>query len=118
MEWIYSAAEPKPVETRKHLGMRQRTVNYNIERTAEGDYRHHALTLEPGVWSYDAIVDALVRAEYPHDRMDATVNNYLDDPDDPEARAEMKTMQRWRARAKEIARAAMEYEAGKGGNDV
>lgn len=66
------------------MGQRRRTINYRIERLAEAEteatgytHRYKSVTLPPGVWNYDAIVDALVDNEYPRDRMDAVVNNYL-----------------------------------------
>ncbi len=116
MEWIYTEARPAPVETRKRLGMQQRTVNYGVqELAAEGRvgfrYRHKAVTLEPGVWSYGAIVDAIITAEYTGGRMQAVINNYLADPADEEARAEMQQMQQVRLMAKRIAREALELEA-------
>lgn len=115
MVWIYTATEPKPVETRNHLGMRRRTVNYNIAHLGENDpsghkFRHKAVTLEPGVWRYDAIVSALVNAEYPTDKMQAIVNNYLADPTDDNALEEMRGVQNWRKSAKIIAKEAIEYQ--------
>lgn len=88
--------------------MQQRTVNYGVEPLAEDDpsgyrFRYKRITLEPGVWGYDALVSGLIRAEYPSDRMDAVVNNYLDNPTDPEVMAEMTEMQSWRKQAKGIA---------------
>lgn len=67
-------------------------------------FKHQAVTLEPGVWSYDAIVSALVSAEYPRDKMDAIVNNYLADPTNDNAVEEMLEMQNWRKAAKQIAK--------------
>lgn len=109
MEWIYTATEPQPVERKTHLGMRQRTVNYNIVPLGENSptgykFKHQAVTLEPGVWHYDAIVSALVSAEYPRDKMDAIVNNYLADPTNDNAIEEMLEMQNWRKAAKQIAK--------------
>ncbi len=116
MVWIYTSTEPKAVETKTHLGMRQRTVNYNIVPLGENDpsghkYRHQSVTLEPGVWHYDAIVSALVSAEYPRDKMDAIVNNYLADPTSDDAIEEMLEMQNWRKAAKVIAHEVLETEA-------
>lgn len=115
MVWIYTTTAPEPVERKTHLGMRQRTVNYNIVPLGENDpsgykYRHQAVTLEPGVWNYDAIVSALVTAEYPRDKMDAIVNNYLADPTNDNAVEEMLEMQNWRKAAKVIAKEMLELE--------
>ena len=109
MAWIYTATEPQPVERKTHLGMRQRTVNYNIVPLGENSptgykFKYQAVTLEPGVWNYDAIVSALVTAEYPRDKMDAIVNNYLADPTSDNAIEEMLEMQNWRKAAKQIAK--------------
>lgn len=68
------------------------------------------MTLEPGVWNYDAIVSALVTAEYPRDKMDAIVNNYLADPTNDNAVEEMLEMQNWRKAAKVIAKEMLELE--------
>lgn len=67
----------------------------------------HRVTLPPGVWCYDAIVDALVTAEYPSARMQAVINNYLAAPDDPAIHAEFAAMQAWRTEAKRLAREAL-----------
>lgn len=109
MVWIYTATEPEQVEVKMHLGMKQRTVNYNIVPLGENDpsgytHKHQAVTLEPGLWTYDAIVAALINAEYPNDKMQAIVNNYLADPTSDDAIEEMLEMQNWRKAAKQIAK--------------
>lgn len=95
--------------------MKQRTVNYNIaslgnDSPTDHKYKHQAVTLEPGVWHYDAIVSALVSAEYPRDKMDAIVNNYLADPTSDNAIEEMQEMQNWRKTAKTIAKEVLNLE--------
>lgn len=116
MAWYYTATRPPAVERRTHLGMRRYTVNYDIEPTdgndPGGEFRYRSVTLAPGVWSYDAIVSALVSAKYPHDKMDAVVNNYLDDPGDDTYINEMRDMQEWRKTAKSIAKAALDFVSG------
>ena len=119
MVWIYTTDAPERVVSVKHLGMRQHTVNYSITPLGENDpsgyrFRHQAVTLEPGVWSYDAIVSAIITAEYPRDRMDAIVNNYLADPTNDTAIEEMQEMQAWRKAAKAIALEALEMEGPAG----
>lgn len=120
MVWIYVSTEPEKVERKKRLGMTQRTVNYSICPLGENDpsghkFRYQSVTLEPGIWCYDAIVSALVSAEYPRDKMDAIVNNYLADPTNDNAIEEMLEMQNWRASAKMIAKEALEFESGVAG---
>lgn len=53
------------------------------------------------------VIDAIVSAEYPIDRMQAVQNNYLATPKDVERKAEMDTMQAWRTHAKEVATQVM-----------
>lgn len=93
--------------------MKQRTVNYNVVPLGDDfptghKFKHQAVTLEPGVWRYDAIVSALVNAQFPRDKMDAIVNNYLEDPENATAAEEMQEMQEWRKAAKQIAKDALE----------
>ena len=108
MVWIYSATKPEMVETNNHLGQKQRTVNFNIEEIPENDkigykWRYESVTLEPGIWSYEAIVAALIKAHYTDDEREAIVNNYLADPNAEVAKMEMDDLQVWRLMAKEIA---------------
>lgn len=97
------------MQERIRLGQKQRTVNFNIEEINESDYtyRWQSVTLEPGIFTYDAIVSAIVSERYPADRMQAVVNNYLATPGDAEIKAEMDEMQQWRVLAKKIAKEAL-----------
>ena len=49
------------------------------------------------------VIDAIITAEYPNDRMQAVVNNYLATPKDAERKAEFEAMQEWRAHSKDVA---------------
>lgn len=91
------------------LGQIQRTVNFNIKEINEGDYKYRwqSVTMEPGVFTYSAIVAAIVTERYPADVMQAIVNNYLDTPEDEAIKAEMREMQAWRAFAKNTAKEAL-----------
>lgn len=115
MVWIYgnSEIEPALVTYRYWLGSKQRTVKYRAEDCTEGEYtrRWQAVQLETGVWGYDAIVAAIVTAEYPSDRMQAVVNNYLAQPEDAAIKAEFDEMQDWRAYAKSVARKCLETDS-------
>ena len=53
------------------------------------------------------IIDAIVTAQYPEDKMQAVVNNYLLNPKDAESKQEFDDMQAWRAHAKEVATEVM-----------
>lgn len=94
---------PPLVETRREMGQNIRTVNVGASATSEG-WEWISVTLPPAVWSYSAIVDALVNELYPPDKMQAVVNNYLFDPSDEEIVAEFGEMQQWRQHAKALAR--------------
>lgn len=54
------------------------------------------------------VIDAIITADYPIDRMQAVQNNYLLNPKDAESKTEFDTMQAWRAHAKEVATEVME----------
>lgn len=54
------------------------------------------------------VIDAIVTAAYPNDVMQAVQNNYLANPKDTDAKAEMNAMQAWRTHAKEVATQVME----------
>lgn len=104
--------QPKQVEGQFVYGSTQYTVNYSIVEVLSPDglkcWQYKSATLPVGAWSYDAIVDALVTAEYPASKMQAVINNYLDSPKDADIKAEYTAMQEWRKEAKRIAREAME----------
>lgn len=90
----------------RHLGLRVRTIHIMADPDS-----CKSVTLPPGEWSYDTIVDALVTAEYPSAKMQAIVNNYLATPDDPDIRAEFDTMQQWRKTSKLLAKQLLaEYD--------
>jgi hypothetical protein len=61
--------------------------------------------------TYERAVSAIVDDGYPSDKMRAVVNNYLLDPTDKTAKAEMEAMQTWRALAKRVAKEAVGIEA-------
>lgn len=81
-------------------------------------YKWQSITLEPGIWSYDAIVSAIVDAKYPIDKMQAIQNNFalvtlnlLGEDEAKEVTSEMLEMQSWRSKAKEIAKDALAADA-------
>lgn len=53
---------------------------------------------------YGNLVSQLVKSKYDKNRMEAIINNYLDDPDNEEHNSEFKEMQNWRKECKKIAR--------------
>lgn len=57
----------------------------------------------------DAIINAIVTAAYPQDKMQAIINNHLlDGGEDEEHEQEFLEMQQWRKHAKEVADKVME----------
>lgn len=58
---------------------------------------------------YSTIVNDIITFEYPNDKMQAIVNNYLLDPSDEKALEEFNKMQDFRKLAKKEAKACIEY---------
>lgn len=109
--WNYSDELPKAITTTKHLGCKVITLNYGAKENddagsenANQRYKYGSVRLAPGVSDYRSIVAALVNNEFDRDEMQAIINNYLLDGDDPEAVAEFNDMQAFRRFAKRIAR--------------
>ena len=79
------------------------------EGTAEQQevYEAYVVRVEQPL-GYDKVVNAIVSAAYPSDKMQAIINNHLldsEDDDDYEAHTEeFKAMQQWRRHAKEVAK--------------
>ena len=59
-------------------------------------------------FTYESLVSTIIRSEYNDDRMQAVINNYLDNPTDESRLQEFTTMQNWRKEAKEVANQVME----------
>lgn len=58
---------------------------------------------------YDTIVNAIISAAYPADKMQAIINNHLLEADNAEHEQEFAEMQEWRKTAKSVAKEAMAY---------
>lgn len=86
-----------------HLRQQSVVVAYDIRETDEG-FEYREVVLQPGHKTYDDIVSALITDKYPHDRMEAIINNYLADPSDEGILQEFNDMQDWRKEAKAIAK--------------
>lgn len=61
----------------------------------------------PSQMRRSAIISAVIRAKYDQDEMEAIINNYLEDPTDEGALADIHEMQSWRCLAKLIATEAL-----------
>lgn len=104
-----SYTRPNEIEYKIHLGQRQYSINYDIVENGEM-YEYESVQLPLGVFSYDAIVNAIVSAEYPSDKMQAVINNYLLDSENEANKADFDKMQQCRTKAKAIAKQLLESE--------
>lgn len=104
MNWIYSEERPAArVLAGRRLGQPVWAVNAFVEVVQDGEdgaYRFISVVLPANVWEKGAIVNALVRARYAADQMEAVNNNYLqalaDGQTEGEALTEWQQMQEWR----------------------
>lgn len=81
-----------------------RTVNFGIEELGKNEefkYSYYSVSIKVGRWNNDEMIADLVAAEYPSDRMQAVINNYLLDP--VGRKEEFDKMQEWRALCKQTA---------------
>ena len=103
----YSVELPTPFD--QDTGSPSRTINFCVEPvygSEEGyNYSYYSVSVPMVHWNYDGIVNAIVTAEYPSDRMQAVQNNYLmaTREDGGDAIEEFMEMQEWRALAKATA---------------
>lgn len=104
-----SYIKPDILETYVLGGVRRYDINIDVVQVGEM-YKWEQVNVPTDKWNYSGIVDALVQYKYPIDKMQATINNYLLDPNDAYAIEEFNKMQAWRKEAKEIAKQALEYE--------
>jgi hypothetical protein len=60
-------------------------------------------------WNYSGIVNALITAEYPNDRMQAVINNYLQATREDSSGVvdDFMTMQAWRDMCKATAKSVL-----------
>ena len=56
----------------------------------------------------DRVIDAIITAEYPNDKMQAIINNHLLE-EDATHEEEFTAMQAWRAHAKEVATSVIDF---------
>ena len=94
----------------RRMGQDVYVVRVAVEPLDERDWWLE-LELPQAVWDYGAIVNAIITAQYPNDKMQAVVNNYLLDPTDSDALAEFNAMQQDRKTAKQSATELLEYAA-------
>ncbi len=108
IESKFSAFRPEEIEVEFSSSRQMRhIINFHVTEV-EGGFTYDSILIPPGRFTYGGIVNELVTSRYPDDVMQATVNNYLADPDDTTAKAEFDQMQAWRKEAKTIAQRALE----------
>lgn len=104
---------PDAVTFIKKVGIKQRTVNFDIIETEDGGFQWNSATLNLGEWSYSAIVRAIIYSRYNADQIEAINSNITRLMFDAESvteekaieyREEAMAFQAWRDHAKEIAK--------------
>ena len=65
------------------------------------------VTLDTSGVAYEHCVNKLISAKYPSDKMQAVINNYLEDPSNTAYIEEFRAMQEWRKIAKEASKEAV-----------
>ena len=100
---------PNLVDRIIHRGVNFIIINFNIKEVDDG-FEWDCVTMPYVDFEYGKIVDAIVTFKYPNDKMQAVINNYLLEPENPEYITAFNEMQAWRKEAKEIAKQALEYE--------
>lgn len=81
-----------------------RTINFGVEEIEgeEKQYSFYSVVIPIARWDYDNIVSHIITAEYPNDRMQAVINNFMQDFSS-ESEQEFEEMQAWRDLAKNTA---------------
>lgn len=86
-------------------------INIDIreeQNSERGKYSYLQVELYPSQMNRSAIISAVIRAKYNQNEMEAIINNYLEDPTDEGALADIHEMQTWRRLAKHIATEALQ----------
>ena len=118
MVYHYDYMRPQEVTVAVDLGRKKCTVNFDITELPENDptgfrYSWRSVTLEPGVWSYDSIVSAIIYLEYNPNQIEALNANMVGALSGiltegitklSEYKEEFMTFTKWRLHAKAIAR--------------
>ena len=72
---------PMAVAIKHLMGSPAYTINFDVQEvTDENDvqyYSYFSIEFPSNVWDYGAIVDAIVTTYYPSDKMQAVINNCL-----------------------------------------
>ena len=108
MNWNYGTEQPDIFSKNIKLGQQIATINCFISQTEDG-FKWSSYTLPPNVLDYDSINNVIISSEYPSDRMQAIINNYLLDPTDTTIKQEFDDMQAFRTKAKAEAHTILDY---------
>lgn len=90
------------IETKVVNHKKTHLIKFNI--VEDGSNVSYEVVKVIGELNYDNIVNALISIKYPTDKMQAIINNYLLDPDDPNVVDEFNEMQDWRKFSKSYAK--------------
>lgn len=111
MSWnLVKEQEQLPIRFSKRIELGQQIATFLVsEKQDNGTYKYQTYTLKPAVLDYDSIVDAIISKEYPNDKMQAIINNYLLDPSNEDTTKEFNDMQAFRKKAKDWAKDLLNY---------
>lgn len=111
MNWnIVKEQEQLPIKFSKRIELGQQIATFSVsEKQDDGTYKYQIYTLEPAVLDYDSITNAIMSREYPNDKMQAIINNYLLDPSNKDTTKEFNDMQAFRKKAKDWAKDLLNY---------
>lgn len=110
MSWSNGSITDVPERFKVDIILGHQKVTFTIsEKQEDGTYNYQSYALPVGAWGYSVIVNAIVSAEYPNDRMQAIINNYLLDPSNEATTEEFNIMQDYRKKAKAWATDLLAY---------
>lgn len=111
MSWnIVKELKQLPNRFSKSIELGQQVATFTIsDKQDDGTYKYQTYTLKPAVLDYDNIVNAIISKEYPSDKMQAIINNYLLDPSNEDTTKEFNNMQAFRKKAKDWAKDLLNY---------
>lgn len=111
MSWnLVKESEQLPSRFSKNIELGQQIATFSVsEKQDNGTYKYQTYTLKPAVLDYDSIVNAIISKEYPDDKMQAIINNYLLDPSNEDTTKEFNDMQAFRKKAKDWAKDLLNY---------
>ena len=111
MSWnLAKESEQLPSRFSKNIELGQQVATFSVfDKQDDGTYKYQTYTLKPAVLDYDSIVNAIVSKEYPNDKMQAVINNYLLDTSNEDTTKEFNDMQAFRKKAKDWAKDLLNY---------